>query len=508
MKTIDDEWFDDYQEISLADFRVPILHHLALLLGTLLVSATGLLYSLMPNLKTGFQWQETYTAWATLQGQLPYLDTFSRAGFLYHSLSALSRYLGGSYLYLGVQALCLYVAGLYLHKLVNLLTEHESLGLKVASTFYLLNLVLGVGGFYPMQLASPFVVLGLWFLATYSLDLRSDEVFIAYGLVAALAIGFEPRTLGFWLLSLLTLLIIQLGQGLKARGIYQLLALILGVILIAYPAGYLVLNLQLLLPYLEQTLWTNLPSWYDPNLLAIGLRGFLLVASGLLTGLVALPLFFGKMAEQKALLVLISLSTLGYSIWALLSPAHHPYDLLLVLPFGLVLTALAFTPVEPEEEVDDFGELTRTNRRFRRFSSGPKRAFFLVNALLVILVGLGYPFYSFANRQNHIVQSQQVASYLKDKVVPGQHIYVWDDRAHVYLDSQTLSATSFPLATVNTQGDDQAKLLSDQLLQERATYVLVNKSLPLPEAVQKKLTSKYKPVTLEGIDLYTLYELE
>lgn len=503
-------------QMTKKDVRLPFLHQAYLLFWTVLVSLTSILFAFFPNLKTAFQWQEAYTAWATFQGQLPYLDSVSHSGFFYHGLSALSQHLAGPYLYVLVQALCLYLAGLYCHKLLSFLIRNQTLGLQGAVVFYLLNLAFGLGGFYPMQLASPFIFMGLWVLATHRQGLQADEAFIGYGLALALSVGFEPKTLLFWLLAAVVTLVVRARQGLWARGFYQFLALVLGLICVAYPAGYLVLNLDLLRPYLEQTLLGNLPQLNGVTPLALGLGLLGLASSGLLTGLFLLPRFFGKMAEQKALVVLLSLSTLAYTALALFSPGFQAQNLLLVLPFGLPLTALALVPVEAEVasaiEKDARKEVRSSHRRRRvQKSRKANKSFLSAHAflpLLLVAASVTFAGLSWVNRQNHFAQSQELASHLQELTLSGDHLTIWDDRAHLYLDSQTLSATAFPVAGVNTQTSQGAKLFLDQLLQDRASYVLVNKSLPLPKGVQQVLTKNYKPVTLEGIDLYTLYQLD
>lgn len=501
-------WSQDHNLLDLKDFRVPFLHHLYFLFWTLLISASSLLYALEPNLKTAFQWQTAYTSWATLQGQLPYLDNFSQAGFFYHGFSVLSNYLGGPYLFIGLQAVCLYLAGIYLHKIGHFLTKQAGLGRQLAGLFYLFNLAFGLGGFYPMQLASPFVLMGLWFLLTHWTGLRRDEGFIAYGFWAGLALLFEPKTLLFWGLALIFLLGRNALQGLWARGAYQFLSLTLGLMLLGYPVGYLMLTLQLPRPYLEQTLLTNWPLLTGVSLLLVGGRLLLLGAGGLLTGLVLLPISVRKIAEQTAFLALMSLSGVIYLAWSLLSPERSLHDLLLFLPFGLVLAALPFTT---EEDATEEPEGSQLKRRQRSRGVSPKRGFLAAHAFLpvvVLVLGLAVSGYGFASRQGQFSQSQQVAAYLSDRVLPGEHLVVWDDRAQVYLDTQTLSGTSRPLAVFGGKGSAQENLFVDEFLQGGSSYVLVNKSLPLPEAVHQELMAHYKPVTLEGIDLYTLYELD
>lgn len=488
---------------ELREFKLPLLHRFYLLVWTLLVSLGSVVYHLVPSLKTPAQWLETYTTWSMFQGELPYLDTVSRSGVFYQGLAALSQALAGPYLFLAVQALCLYLAGGYLYKMVLFLTRERALSLQFAIGFYLLQLAFGLGGFYPIQLASAFVLLGLWLLVTAYHGLRSDEVFIAYGLAAVLAIGFEPRTWLFWLLALVNLLVVNARRRLWARGFYQVLAMLFGGILLAYPAVYLMVNLQVLGPYLNQTLFAPLLLVRGQSLWLFTGRLAVLLASGLLSGLVFLPRFFGKMAEQQAILILLTLSSLAYLMIGLLSPDLGFSDLLLLVPFALLLTALAYSPIKDE------GADLQLSRKSKQMGSGKGiLAGYLFFPLVVLVFGLAHAAYHQMSHQAYFAQSQQVATYLADKTLSGEYLVVWDDNAQVYQATQTLSGTSRPLAVFGGKGSAQENLFVDEFLQGGSSYVLVNKSLPLPEAVHQELMAHYKPVTLEGIDLYTLYELD
>lgn len=487
---------------QLGTYRVTFWHHLSLLVMSSALSLSSFLPLFFTGLSTSLQSQQAYLAFAIGQGQLPYVDTYSRAGFLYQSLGALSQSFGGRYWLIALQLLAFYMAGTYLYKLVYVLTDQRSLGFRGAGLFYLFNLAFGFGGFYPIQLATPLILLGLWFLATYIADLRSDEVFISYGLAAALAIALEPISLLFWLLAFLCLSVVNIRRGRWARGFYQNLAIILGVILVAYPLGYLVLNLQLVSPYLQQTLLGNLPAGWSLTgtfLLGLVVQLLALVATGLLTGLLLLPTYFGKMAEQVDLVVLVALSTLCYSLLALMTPTTDLYQLLLVLPFGLVLTALALGRSSDEER----GPSLSRRRPSHVTVSYLKKHFYL--PILVILASLSWTGYQFLLDQSVVTERQQIAAYLMTETAAETKISAWDNSAQIYLDSQRLSATQFPVVTVNTASSANRALLEDELLQGEADYLIINHSLALPLALDKKLQEAYEPIELEGITYFTLY---
>lgn len=128
------------------------------------------------------------------------------------------------------------------------------MALTFSISYYLLSVSLGFGGLYPTQLAMPFILISAWFLTKYFACLVKDEAFILFGFVGALAMLIDPSTLIFWSFACVTVFSYNISQKHLARGFYQLLASIFGMILVFYTAGYFILNLQVLNPYLSQTM--------------------------------------------------------------------------------------------------------------------------------------------------------------------------------------------------------------------------------------------------------------
>lgn len=487
----------------LRDYDVPFFHHVLLMLLSSLLAFSSFLPLFFKGLATSLQSQNHYIGFAFSQTQLPYVDLFSQEGFLYHAISAIAHHYGGIHWLILGQLFAFYVAGVYLYKLTHFLTKQSSLGLKTVSLFYLFQLAFGFGGFYGMQLATPFVFIGLWLAVTAWADYRRDEVFMAQGLAAALSLSLAPITLSFWLLLLMTAVLVNARRGLWARGFYQALASIFGAILVLYPVAYFVLNLQLATPYLEQAFLSpfafNL-TFGTPTYVAMGVVLAISLATGLLTGLLLLPIYLKKMAEQRAALLLLTLSTLTYFVLVLFSQTIVLEQFLVLLPFGLLLTMTALGQPETEEERVTFS---------RRHPSYEKDVFFQRNhlylPLLFVLGSFSWTGYRFLVNQPLVAERQYIAAYLVAETGDDSKISAWDNSAQIYLDSQRLSATTFPVVTVNTAKSNTKSLLEDEFLRGEADYLVVNRSIALPSSIKKKLDDRYEQIDLEGVSHFALY---
>lgn len=480
---------------------IPFLHQVTLLLLSSLTAASSLVPIFLSGISTSLQSHQFYLNWAMIKGQLPYNQVFSRAGILYNSFAALVNYIDSDRLMLPIQLVCLYLSGRYLYKLIAYLTQDQAIGLGVTSVFYFFNLTLAFGGFYPIQLALPFVLMGLWILVTYLDDWRRDEIFISYGLAAGLAISLDPRTLLFWLLAFVVLTISNLAKGRLGRGFYQNLAGLFGLLVIILPLGYLGITLGIINDYIWQALSDNfltLTQIDSSKLMLMGILGLAVVFSGLLTGLVFLPKTFGKMAEQRASLTLLSLTVLIYLITGILSQELVAANFLYLLPFGLILTSCHMGQ----------GQASTSSSRSRRQQpsqlESPKgflrRHLFL--PALVGLASLAWQAYPLISQQEVLIERQQIGQHLNGITTKEDQIYVWDSSADIYLISQRLAASQLPLPTVyNNQ-----QLIVDQLLQDKASYIIVNKSLPLPTQVKERLESHYEFIAFDELQHFDIYQ--
>lgn len=488
----------------LRDYNVSLSHQFILMLWSIAVSFLSFLPLHISNLADGLQSQTFYMAWGFTQGQLPYVAVFSRAGLLYSALVAATTFLGGLQWLLLIQLGCLYLSGIYLSKLVLYWTGDKRQALGLSGFFYAVNAVAGFGGFLPVQLATPFVLIGLWLLVTYLDDWRRDEVFIAYGLVSALALALEPRTLVFWLLSFAVFTGSNIAKKRWARGFYQQLAMVFGLILVIYPLAYIAINLDLLTPYLEQAFIGNFSSLFDlstMSYLPMGVNVALALGLGLLTGFFFLLKIFRSMAEQTASVVLLVLLTLSYLIVTVLGQSWSFTDLLLLLPFGLLLTGLALT----DEKTTLTTSRSARRQRLTSSSTGLMKTHAYLPAV-ILLVGLVWRLSPILTEQAVQAEREQLAQYLSSEVTTDVSIYAWDKSATIYLDSQLPSASQTPVITAYPMTSSLEQQVVDDLLRGQASFVIVNKSFPLPEQLQEKLNKDYQDISSEKFNHFTLYQ--
>ena len=500
---------DGYQESQELSWKIklPRFHKFCILLLSLIASILSVSVPMLVGLANSVQSQNLYIGLMFTKGQLPFTDIFATGGFLYYVVIALAYWLGSTLWLLPVQLLAFYVSGIYLYKLINYFNKSQTVALAFSFIFYLLNITLGFGGLYPIQFAMPFVLVSLWFLTKYFAGIIKDEAFILYGFALAIAMLFEPRTLVFAGLSFLAVTLYNLKEKHIARGFYQLLCIILGTILVIYTAGYFILNLQVLSAYIDQAIVYSFTyfatSTANTYLSAISQLVFAFSAGLLLGGFSFLKDF--KKVDNKFAKWLIFLTFVVYLVFATLSRSYDFYHLLPVIPFGLLLTSIVIGQRFQSS-------LKRTSHRRRRpqsSKSGVLNLFFgthLYLPLLIFIVAFGQPIVTSRLPVKENNERSQVTSYLKKQVSSGESIYVWDSTANIYLGSQLVSSSKFPLPLVNTTQSSNKKALEDQLLQNSASYIIVNKNLTLSSTIKNDLSSQYKQVYVSGISSFTIYK--
>ncbi|MGT2935580.1 DUF2079 domain-containing protein [Streptococcus castoreus] len=486
--------------------KVPTLHKCYLLFFSIIISALTIATPFLTDVANSLQSQNLYIGMMLTKGQIPYSDVFTTGGLLYFVLIALSYYLGTTLWLVFIQAFCFYITGLYFYKLIAYFTGFQNVALAFSVSYYLLSISFGFGGLYPIQLAMPFVLVSVWFLTKYFAGLVKDEAFILFGFVGAIAMLIEPRTLIFWVVACVTIFAYNISQKHLARGVYQFLAAIFGMILVFYTAGYFILNLQILKPYLTQAVIYQFTFFKDgglPLFLGFGVQLLVAFGIGLLTGL----FYFIKRSKTETDLVikwLLVVVFLGNLIVAMLSHDFYPYHLLAASPYGLILTAL---PVGRRYEM----ELTKISYRRHHGKVGLGRVVFIYLKkhfylpILFILVAVAYPTYHFVNNMVINQERSHIASYLEQKLGAGQSIYVWDDSSKIYLESKTKSASQFSSPFVNMQKKSHQKTLEDELLENKAIYIVVNKKKKLSKIIQKVLSASYKvdkKIDVKGFVLY------
>lgn len=469
-------------------------HYISYALLSLIVSATTVVLPYLSEFASGLQVQYLYTGMAVSYGQLPYINHFATGGFLYYVIVALLAPFQKGLLLVGVQWLALFLAGIYVEKSLIRLTNRDDLGQGLTIIFYALQLAFGFGGLYPIQWATPFLVMGFYYLSQYILGQAKDEILIAYGFVAGLSVLLDPKTVLFWLLALIILASYNISHKRWARGFYQLLALLFGLVIPVYIALYFMLNFQVLSPALRQAVIYPLlvPAFEMEDFwLSLGLQLGALLMTGVLTGWFLFRGIITSRTTSKFLYWLLFLVTLVYGGFALLSQTLWLYPLLYVLPFGLLLTGAWLATISDKRR--------------------PNMAVLFVGKqflipLLALLVAVAYPVgRGFLEKPlNH--ERDLVANYLVKQTSSEDKIYVWDQTSRIYLKAGRQSASQITSPAFYRHDKANAALLEDELLQHDAKYLVVNKYLALPNALEKALSKTYQEVPNQDFTNFTIYQ--
>lgn len=494
--SLETELSDETEIDEVVEARLRWPHYVSYALLSLMVSASTVVLPYLSMFANGLQVQHLYTGTAMTYGQLPYTHLFATGGFLYYVIIALLSHFGASLALVAVQWLSLFVAGIYFEKSLIRLTNRDDLGQGLTVIFYLLQLALGFGGLYPIQWATPFVLMGFYYLTSYFAGQTKDEIFIAYGLFAGLSVLLDPKTLLFWLWALLFLGIYNLSHKRWARGFYQFLALSFGLAFVIYIALYFMLNLQVLAAAMRQSVLFPLlvPAFELEDLwLSLGFQLGGLLLTGLLTGWLG---FYGIVKGEKLAkwsYWLLFFVTLSYSGFALVSQTLWLYPLLYVLPFALLLTGAWL--VKRDEE--------RRPNLFSRFII--KQA---VIPFLAIVVAIAYPIGRGFLEKPLNQERAQVVAYLNKQTEAEDKVYVWDKTSLISLKAGRRSASQLSSPAIYTAHQSQLKRLEDEWLQHKANYLVVNKDMPLTELLAKDLDEHYQEVSGTDFSHFTIYRLK
>ena len=105
------------------------------------------------------------------------------------------------------------------------------LAARITTGFTLVSIAgLAQGGTAPTLIALPFALWALQFLDRYLRQDARDEAFIFFGMSGAFVFVISPIMTILWLLSCLALLVFNIQNKRIGRGIYQLLAILFGLV--------------------------------------------------------------------------------------------------------------------------------------------------------------------------------------------------------------------------------------------------------------------------------------
>lgn len=456
------------------------------LVWSLVLSLVSVANPFLTFLATNEQTQQLYAGMAMMAGQNPYGDFFATNGVLYYLLAWLGHIDGGFIVFGFLQMLALFIAGVYFYKIMVYFSQSERLATSSSHWFYIFIASLGFGGIYAEVFVLPFVLASLWFLVRYFANAVGDEAFILYGIEVALAFLIYPQSLLLWLLAGFVLFVFNTQQRQMARGLYQLLASIFGLLLVLYLVGYYAFEAQILGTAIQQTFLYNLNLDFQYAGLYVTLAlvaGFLLL-SGFFKGFIQTVSSFGqgRYTHIKVLILLVFVAQLVFIIG---TPNGHYSQLLSLLPYGFVMTVLH---LGADLEAEERGYLSRH--------------FFLP---LVIAFGMvAQPAYTYFVEGDLVTDRASIASYVGQETNKTDKIYVWDNSASIYLDSQRLSSAILTTVEPYLNTTENKNSLIYDLNKNEATYVVVNKNLPILDEVKTNLEAQYQSV--QTTDYFVIYQ--
>ena len=461
------------------------------LVFSLILAALSVANPFLTFLATNEQTQILYSAWAQNQGQAIYGDIYSSSGLLYHLLLWLGQMTYGGLPLLALAFFFHFLSGMSFYRLVYGIKGKKSLAQASLLLYYFLLFLLGFGGLYAASFALWPVLMVLGRLQRYFKGYGKDEGFLLIG--AGLALAFLLHPLSAFVLavsSFLAVTVFNLAQKRWSQGLYQLLASLFGFAVVFYPVGYYVVWNQTFSLALDQILYplTSL------NLHSHMLENGLLYGLGLL-GLGFLPALLLAGFAQKKMLAwpMMTLALLGFldSLFlAFFNGDQGLYQLLPILPYGLLLL-LAWLAPQVDEEEGLWGTYMR-------------KSFYLPLFLAVYIIGFPILDAFVISRGDH-ADRRAAAAYIQSKTKSGDQIYAWDDDASLYKASGRLSAASLLSPSLYGQTSSNRLALDRQLKNQRPSYILVNLSVPLSKDVKALLESDYQAVMLD-LDQFTLYE--
>lgn len=472
--------------------QVPFKEHMRFLFLSILLSCFSIAVPFFTTVfSNSMQSQNLYTGFAMANGVLPYTNIFSTGGFFYYSLIALSYHFGSTLLLIPFMTFFFYLSGFYLYRIAINFSQSASIAKGVCLLFYFLNFVVGFGGLYPIQWAQPFFLMSFWYLMRYFNGATRDEVFIRYGFTMAIALLFEPRLLVFALFAFIALIVFNLRQKRFARGIYQFLCIVFGVILMGYIAGYFIWNLQLSIPYFKQTVINSFTffTYGDSNIWLTAI--FQLVILFAIGGVTVFGYGIKRLnviAYRESRIILL-FSLLFYGLTMCLAKDFQVYHALILIPFILLVFSFKGNEELPQDS-------------FFSFYFG-RQYFFTVALVFYAFISqpILTPLLSLSEHQDQAT----IASYIAKKTSKSDSVYSWDSNANIYLLSKRMTNNSFPVA-VNYQTSQNTQSLEDGLLQNNEQYIVVNTTMTLSQTLKDNLSKNYKEVSVSGVTHYALYQ--
>ncbi|HEL9630830.1 TPA: quinol oxidase [Streptococcus suis] len=456
------------------------------IIWSLLLSIFSVANPFLTSLATNIQTQNLYAGMAMMFGQVPYGNFFGTNGVLYYLLAWLGHIDGGFLVFGLLQFIFLVIAGIYFYKIIAYFGQSDYLATSFSHWFYIFIFALGFGGLYAEIFVLPFILMTTWFLVRYFENAIRDEGFILYGINLALTFLIYPKGSILWLVASLVLLVFNIRNQQKARGIYQFLATVFGFLLVMYVVGYYAFDSEILGTAIQQTFLYNLRldfQYTDLYLTIAMVSGFLLL-SGFFKSMVQTLISFGQ-GKHTYIKIILLLAFLVQLLFIVGTDHFYWSYLLNLVPYGFVMGIVHLQ----DDSVDEEDSYLRLQ-------------FFL--PLFICLGIFAQPAYAYLLQGELVADRENVAQYVSEQTEEADKIYVWDNSASIYLDSQRLSSATITTITPYLNTTENKNSLIYDLNKNDATYVVVNKNLPILDEVKTNLETQYKSV--QTTDHFIIYQ--
>lgn len=456
------------------------------IIWSLLLSILSVANPFLISLATNIQTQNLYAGMAMMEGQFPYGNFFGTNGVLYYLLAWLGHIDGGFLVFGLLQFIFLVIAGIYFYKIIAYFGQSDYLATSFSHWFYIFIFALGFGGLYAEIFVLPFILMTIWFLVRYFENALRDEGFILYGINLALTFLIYPKGSILWLVASLVLIVFNIRNQQKARGIYQFLATVLGFLLVMYAVGYYAFDSEILGTAIQQTFLYNLRldfQYTDLYLTIAMVSGFLLL-SGFFKSMVQTLISFGQ--GKHTYIKIILLLAFLVQLLLIVGTDHFYWSYLLnLVPYGFVMGIVHLQDDSVDEE-DGYLRLQ----------------FFL--PFFICLGIFAQPAYAYLLQGELVADREIVAQYISEQTERADKIYVWDNSASIYLDSQRLSSATITTITPYLNTTENKNSLIYDLNKNDASFVVVNKNLPILDEVKTNLEAQYQSV--QTTDHFVIYQ--
>ena len=457
--------------------RIPLAVY-GLLTGlSVLLALTFYAFPLWKPLATASQSQNLYSGFAMHHGLVPFNDFYGTGGTVFYLINWLGNIGGTTWLLWLFEIIALLISGILVYRLVGQQTKNQTASLTVSVFTLVIIAGLARGGDSPTLFALPFALWAARFLSSYFQDSSTDRGFIRFGMAAAFALVISPVMSVFFILSAIALIIHNVGSRKIGRGFYQMLATILGVLLVGYSVAYYSLEEQTIYTSIEQSILIPF-THFGPSgdlLLTLAKALVLTLIFGIVAGFVQGIVQLKKGGPARVWYVMMLIGIVGLTTMIVFAQTFDSSNLLAVLPFTIVFAGLGLT---------DSDQILLKYLENRLFAP-------ILAILFVIFTPISYHF------MNRTIASeeQSVAQYIKANATGSDRVYVVADGKNINNLTKTISTldnvpANYPIKFTQSY-DLKVGKLSDK-------FVVLQASEKAPTSLKKVLDKDYKVTNYAG----------